>query len=51
MAMSKHKLTSLQVLSFTANQNENAVMGVIVGLIASNVGNAKLPNKQSLSLL
>ena len=51
MTVSKHKLTSLQVSSFIENQNKNAVMIVIVGLIASAVGNTKLTIQQSLSLL
>ena len=51
MTVSKHKLTSLQVSSFIENQNKNAVMIVIVGLIASTVGNTKLTIQQSLSLL
>ena len=51
MAVSKHKLTSLQVTSFIANQNEKTVMRVVVGFIASAVGNTKFTNKQRLSLL
>ena len=49
MAVSKHKLTILQVSSFIANQNEKTVMRVVVGFIASAVGNTKFRNKQRLA--
>ena len=51
MAVSKHKLTSLQVSSFIANQTEKTEMRVIVRFIAPAVGNTKFTNQQRLSLL
>ena len=46
MAVGEHELTSLQVSFFIANQSEKTAMSVIVGLIASAVGNTKFMNKQ-----
>ena len=51
LTVCRHKLTSLHVSSFIANQNEKAVMISIVGLNAAVVGDTKLTSQQRLSLL